>query len=127
MCNFLVYFPAYSLFICNLILPFYLTYISLWISGVHFSYRLVILIPILFLLPVWEKSSICVLLVNSLIITVLIGVGFLIRFVDESFGKPGTIIALIILWFVIRSIDPYEHLPHQLLTDTFINIYEFFQ
>jgi len=61
-----------------------------------------------------------------LIITVLIGIAFLIRFVYESFGKAGTIIALIGLWIVIISIDPYEFLPYQLLTDTFINIYEFF-
>lgn len=61
-----------------------------------------------------------------LIITVLIGIGFLIRFVYESFGKAGTMIALIGLWIFIRSIDPYEFLPYELLTDTFINIYEFF-
>jgi hypothetical protein len=61
-----------------------------------------------------------------LIITILIGIAFLIRFVYESFGKTGTIVALIGLWIVLRSIDPYEFLPYQLLTDTFINIYEFF-
>jgi len=61
-----------------------------------------------------------------LIIAVLIGVAFLIRFIYESFGKTGTVIALIGLWIVLRSIDPYEFLPYQLLTDTFINIYEFF-
>jgi len=60
-----------------------------------------------------------------LIIAVLIGIGFLIRFVHESFGKTGTVVALIILWIFLRSIDPYEFLPYQLLTDTFINIYEF--
>ena len=61
-----------------------------------------------------------------LIITVLIGVAFLIRFIYESFGKTGTVIGLIGLWIVIRSIDPYDLLPYQLLTDVFINIYEFF-
>src|SRR4030042_3187047 len=61
-----------------------------------------------------------------LIITILIGIAFLIRFVYESFGKIGTIITLIILWIFLRSIDPYDFLPYQLLTDTFINIYEFF-
>jgi len=61
-----------------------------------------------------------------LIITILIGIAFLIRFVYESFGKTGTIVALIGLWIILRSIDPYEFLPYQLLTDTFINIYEFF-
>jgi len=60
-----------------------------------------------------------------LIITVLIGIGFLIRFVYESFGKTGTVVALIGIWIAIRSIDPYEFLPYQLLTDTFINLYEF--
>jgi len=60
-----------------------------------------------------------------LIITILLGIGFLIRFVYESFGKTGTMIALIGLWIIIRSIDPYEFLPYQLLTDTLINIYEF--
>jgi len=61
-----------------------------------------------------------------LIITALIGVAFLIRFVWESFGKIGTIIALIGLWIIIRSFDPYDLLPYELLTDTFISIYEFF-
>lgn len=61
-----------------------------------------------------------------LIIAVLIGIGFLIRFIDESFGKTGTMVALIGLWIGLRSIDPYDFLPYQLLTDTFINIYEFF-
>ena len=61
-----------------------------------------------------------------LIVTVLIGVGFLIRFIWESFGKPGTVIALIGLWFLLRAFDPYEFLPYELLTDTFIGIYEFF-
>jgi hypothetical protein len=61
-----------------------------------------------------------------LIITILIGIAFLIRFIYESFGKTGTIVALIILWIFLRSIDPYDFLPYQLLTDTFINIYEFF-
>jgi len=60
-----------------------------------------------------------------LIVAGLIGIGFLIRFVHESFGKTGTVVGLIILWIFLRSIDPYEFLPYQLLTDTFINIYEF--
>ena len=50
-----------------------------------------------------------------LIVTILIGVAFLIRFIHESFGKTGTIVALIGIWFVIRVIDPYEFLPYQLL------------
>ena len=61
-----------------------------------------------------------------LIITLLLGVAFLIRFVHESFGKTGSIVALIGIWFVIRSVDPYNMLPYQLLTDTFVNTYEFF-
>ncbi|MFA7707749.1 MAG: hypothetical protein WCX73_02260 [Candidatus Pacearchaeota archaeon] len=61
-----------------------------------------------------------------LIITILIGLGFLLRFVYESFGKIGAIVTLIGLWIAIRSIDPYEFLPYELLTDTFINIYGFF-
>lgn len=61
-----------------------------------------------------------------LIITVLIGIAFLVRFIYESFGKTGTIVGLIGLWFILRSIDPYDLLPYQLLTDTFVNIYEFF-
>lgn len=60
-----------------------------------------------------------------LIIASLIGVGFLIRFVHESFGKTGTVIALIVMWIFLRSLDPYKFLPYQLLTDTFINVYEF--
>ena len=61
-----------------------------------------------------------------LIITILIGIGFLVRFIYESFGKTGTVAGLIGLWFVIRSIDPYDMLPYQLLTDVFVNTYEFF-
>ena len=61
-----------------------------------------------------------------LIITVLLGIGFLIRFIYTSFGKTGTIIALAGLWILIKSIDPYQLLPYELLTDTFLNIYGFF-
>jgi len=61
-----------------------------------------------------------------LIITVLIGIAFLMRFIYESFGKTGSIIGLIGIWFVIRSVNPYNMLPYQLLTDTFVNTYEFF-
>lgn len=95
---------SYSFHSINLILPFYLTYISLWISGVHFSYRLVVLIPILFLLPVWEKSNICVLLVNSLIITV---------FITARLSVTTALTALLALIFcilVFKEIDPnYRH------------------
>tara|TARA_Y100000034_G_scaffold114872_1_gene151425 strand:- start:1769 stop:2374 length:606 start_codon:yes stop_codon:yes gene_type:complete len=61
-----------------------------------------------------------------LIVTILIGVGFLLRFIYESFGKTGTAVALIGIWILIRSVDPYDILPYELLTDTFINTYEFF-
>ena len=61
-----------------------------------------------------------------LIITILIGLAFLIRFIYESFGKTGTMVGLIGLWFVIRIIDPYDLIPYQLLTDVFVNTYEFF-
>ena len=56
----------------NLLSPLLLTYVSLWISGIHFSYRLVILIPILILLPVYEKNKSNLILLNSMILTVLI-------------------------------------------------------
>jgi hypothetical protein len=56
----------------NLFLPLLLTYVCLWVYGTHFSYRLVILIPILILLPVYEKNKSNLILLNSVIITVLI-------------------------------------------------------
>ena len=88
----------------NLLTPLYLTYISIWISGIHFSYRLVILIPILFLLPVWEKSNICVLLVNSLIVTV---------FITARLSVTTALTALLALIFcilVLKDVDPnYRH------------------
>lgn len=60
-----------------------------------------------------------------MIITILMGTGFIIRFAYESFGRTGVIVALAILWAVFRGIDVYDILPYQLLTETFVRVYEF--
>jgi hypothetical protein len=59
-----------------------------------------------------------------LIIAALIGIGFIIRFAYDSFGMIGTAVASILLWVIIKSIDPYTFLPYELISETFINIYE---
>jgi len=61
----------------------------------------------------------------ALLIASLITIAFLIRFVHESFGKIGLISFLVLLWIIIRSIDPYEILPNVLLTSKFYEIYDF--
>lgn len=60
-----------------------------------------------------------------LIVTCLIGAGFIIRFAYESFGGLGAIISVGGLWYILHSIDPYEVIPYQILTDTIISVYEF--
>lgn len=60
-----------------------------------------------------------------LIVTVLIGAGFIIRFAYGSFGEIGAIITVGGLWYLIHSLDPYEVLPYEILNDTFISIYKF--
>jgi hypothetical protein len=63
---------SYSYQSVNLILPFYLTYVSLWISGIHFSYRLVVLIPIFVLLQGYKENTFDAVWVNSIVLTCLI-------------------------------------------------------
>jgi len=63
---------TYTYHSINLILPFYLTYVSLWISNIHFSYRLVVLIPIFILLQGYKKNTFDAVWVNSIILTCLI-------------------------------------------------------
>jgi FtsH-binding integral membrane protein len=60
----------------------------------------------------------------ALVIASLIAIAFLIRFVNESFGRIGTIIAVIIIWIIIHSLEPYEVLPNSLLNSGFFVIYE---
>lgn len=60
-----------------------------------------------------------------LIITFLIGFGFLIKFVHTSFGKIGTSIVIISAWFLLFITDPYQVLPYEFMTPTFVTAYEF--
>lgn len=62
-----------------------------------------------------------------LLIASLIGIAFLIRFAAESFGWVGTLVTLILLWMLIRFIEPSQLLPEMLLYNyRFMNFYEEF-
>ncbi len=55
----------------------------------------------------------------------IIGIGFLIRFASESFGRAGAIISVIIIWIILNAIEPYEFLPDTLLySDNFMTFYD---
>ena len=54
----------------------------------------------------------------------IIGIGFLIRFAAESFGRAGAIATIIIVWIILNAIDPYQILPDTLLySDNFMMFY----
>jgi hypothetical protein len=54
----------------------------------------------------------------------IIGIGFLLRFASESFGRGGEIISVIMIWLIINAIDPYQILPDTLLySDVFMGFY----
>lgn len=57
------------------------------------------------------------------IITILVGIGFLIKFAFSSFGGPGIAITFILLWIILHNIDPTQILPYQLLSDSFLDFY----
>ena len=61
-----------------------------------------------------------------LLIAGLIGIGFLIRFSAETFGPTGTVATVIILWLLIRFIEPYQILPDFLLNTGFYGFYDSF-
>ncbi len=56
---------------------------------------------------------------------VIIGIGFLIKFASESFGRAGAIATVILIWIILNAIDPYQILPDTLLySDNFMVFYE---
>lgn len=60
-----------------------------------------------------------------LLIAILIGLAFLIRFATTSFGMWGTICTVILVWVLIAYIDPYQFLPDPLLeSPEFMSFYE---
>ena len=61
----------------------------------------------------------------SLVIASLIGIAFLIRFANESFGRWGVAITIGIIWLIIYNLDPYQVLPSSLLNSGFYGIYDF--
>ena len=55
----------------------------------------------------------------------IIGLGFLIKFASESFGRAGAIATVIIVWIILNAVDPYQLLPDTLLySDNFMAFYE---
>lgn len=55
----------------------------------------------------------------------IIGIGFLIKFASESFGRAGAIATVILIWIILNAIDPYQILPDTLLySDNFMVFYE---
>ncbi len=61
----------------------------------------------------------------ALLIAALIAIGFSIKFAYETFGRIGSVAAILIIWFVIYSTPAETILPPELLTDTFTNVYYF--
>lgn len=61
----------------------------------------------------------------ALLISALIAVGFTVKFSFETFGRIGSVAAILILWFILFSTPPETILPPELLTDTFLNVYYF--
>lgn len=54
----------------------------------------------------------------------IIGIGFLIKFASESFGRAGAIATVIIIWIILNAIGPYQILPDTLLySDNFMIFY----
>ena len=55
----------------------------------------------------------------------IIGIGFLIKFASESFGRAGAIATVILIWIILNAIDPYQILPDTLLySNNFMIFYE---
>jgi hypothetical protein len=66
-----------------------------------------------------------------LIATVVIGLGFLIKFVHNTFGFFGVLVLVLILWFGMHNSDPYIVLPYELssieiITNSYIFIGSYF-
>ena len=61
----------------------------------------------------------------GLLVAALIAVGFAVKFAYETFGRIGSVAAILIIWFILFSTDPQNILPPELLTDTFLNVYSF--
>jgi hypothetical protein len=61
----------------------------------------------------------------GLLVAALIAVGFAVKFSYETFGRIGSVAAILIIWFIIFSTDPQNILPQELLTDTFLGVYSF--
>ena len=60
------------------------------------------------------------------LIIIIIVAGFLIRFMNYFFWPVGAVIAILILWFFIGMIEPYEIFPNLLLdNDLFIDSFYF--
>jgi hypothetical protein len=60
-----------------------------------------------------------------LILAILLGTIILIKFIIGVIGGIGLFLALGVGWFILKSIDPYDILPYQLLTSDFFSVYEF--
>lgn len=58
-----------------------------------------------------------------LVVVFLLIIGFLIRFAFEAFGYLGPPAAVLAIWFILKSIDPYEIIPYE-IADNIVPIYE---
>ncbi len=61
----------------------------------------------------------------ALVIAALIAIGFSVKFAYETFGRIGSVAAILIIWFVLNSTDPQQILPQELLNDSILNVYGF--
>lgn len=55
----------------------------------------------------------------------LIGIGYAVRFAYESFGRIGIAVTLFIIWFIIHSLNPFDVFPAEVLSDLFLEAYDF--
>ena len=60
----------------------------------------------------------------ALVIASLIGIAFLVRFANESFGRIGVAITVGLFWIIMYNLDPYQVLPNSLLSSGFYRFYE---
>jgi len=63
----------------------------------------------------------------ALLVASLIAIAFVVKFSFETFGRIGSVAAILIIWFILFNAreNPGNILPPELLTDTFLNVFDF--
>ncbi len=62
----------------------------------------------------------------ALFIATIIGIGLLIKFASQSFGRIGTIITVFIIWLILHNLNTYDLFPELLANiEPFMLLYNF--